>query len=126
SWARMLATATSMCRSSLRTGTTYVTPCMLFTSTDAILFSLLSTVFIEKVSGGSMRTAKIVVCSFYTDDDYYLACATKLRTNLTELGVAHQLEAIDKAPGEDWADICCKKVGFLARVCEQHPDAKVF
>jgi hypothetical protein len=73
-----------------------------------------------------MRAANIVVCSFYTDDDYYRACAEKLRTNLTELGITHELEAIVKAPGEDWADICRKKIGFLARVCEEYPDKKVF
>lgn len=73
-----------------------------------------------------MRSQSIVVCSFYTDDDYYRACANKLRANLTELGIEHELEVIVKAPGEDWADICRMKIGFLARVCQQHPDKKVF
>lgn len=73
-----------------------------------------------------MHTADMVVCSFYTDDAYYEGCAEKLRANLSELGVAHELKAIGKRPDEDWADICRKKVGFLAQMCEQHPDKKVF
>ncbi|WP_217652570.1 polysaccharide pyruvyl transferase family protein [Streptomyces aidingensis] len=42
------------------------------------------------------------------------------------MGVAYELEEIHKAEGEDWADICRKKIGFLARVCEENPDKKVF
>jgi hypothetical protein len=73
-----------------------------------------------------LRSADIVVCSFHTDDDYYRACADTLRANLTELGVAYEIETVPKEPDDDWADICRKKVGFLARVCEQYPETKVF
>jgi hypothetical protein len=73
-----------------------------------------------------MHTGEIVVCSFYTDDDYYRGCAEKLRANLSELGLAHELELVHKGPDEDWADVCRKKIGFLARVCQEHPQAKVF
>ncbi|HKC28231.1 MAG TPA: polysaccharide pyruvyl transferase family protein [Jatrophihabitans sp.] len=73
-----------------------------------------------------MYPGDIVVCSFYTDDDYYRSCAEKLRANLDELGLTHQLELVQKRPDEDWADVCRKKIDFLSRVCQAYPDAKVF
>lgn len=69
---------------------------------------------------------QIIVCSFFTEDEYYVAHAAKLRENLEKLGVHHHIVAMEKKPGEDWADICRKKVGFLANVCSNHPDKKVF
>lgn len=68
----------------------------------------------------------IVICSFYTADDYYRAHGERLAKNLDELGVQYVLREIEKQEGEDWADICRKKVGFLADVCAEHPDKKVF
>ena len=68
----------------------------------------------------------IIICSFYSNDDYYRGWAEKLRANLEELGVEYELLEIEKKPGEDWADITRRKVGFLARVCEEHPTKKVF
>lgn len=68
----------------------------------------------------------IVVCSFYTDDDYYRAHAATLRTTLDRLGVAHELEEIHKPEGADWADMTRRKIGILAEACERHPDKKVF
>ncbi|MEI8231029.1 MAG: hypothetical protein WCG32_00430 [Actinomycetes bacterium] len=68
----------------------------------------------------------IVMCSFYTTDDYYRAHGERLAKNLDELGLEHVIRAIDKQEGEDWADICRKKVGFLAQVCAENPDKKVF
>jgi len=40
--------------------------------------------------------------------------------------VKYVLREIQKQEGEDWADICRKKVGFLADVCAEYPDKKVF
>ena len=68
----------------------------------------------------------IIICSFYSNDDYYRGWADKLRVNLEDLGVEYELLEIEKKPGEDWADITRRKVGFLARVCEEHPTKKVF
>lgn len=68
----------------------------------------------------------VVICSFYTADDYYRAHGERLAKNLDELGVKYVLREIEKQEGEDWADICRKKVGFLADVCAEHPDKKVF
>ena len=70
--------------------------------------------------------SQIIVCSFYTEDEYYSNHARRLEENLKRLGVAYQIELMAKNPGEDWADICRKKVGFLARVCSHNPDKKVF
>jgi Polysaccharide pyruvyl transferase len=76
--------------------------------------------------GMPMNLSDIVVCSFYTADNYYQGCAASLRRNLERIGVAFRLEEVEKAAEEDWADICRKKIGFLARVCEENPDRKVF
>jgi len=73
-----------------------------------------------------MSNSNIVICSFYTADDYYRAHGERLAKNLDELGVQYVLREIEKKEGEDWADICRKKVPFLAEVCEMHPDKKVF
>lgn len=68
----------------------------------------------------------LVVCSFFTDDDYYRAHADRLRATLDRLGLAHEMEEIHKPADADWADMTRRKIGFLAEVCERHPDKKVF
>jgi len=68
----------------------------------------------------------VIVCSFYTADDYYRAHGERLAKNLEALGVEYVLREIEKQEGEDWADICRKKVPFLAEVCAANPDKKVF
>ncbi len=73
-----------------------------------------------------MDLADVVVCSFYTADDYYRDHADRLRKNLSDIGVRGELQEIVKTPGEDWADICRKKISFLGRVCEENPDKRVF
>jgi hypothetical protein len=73
-----------------------------------------------------MNHTDIVVCSFYTADEYYRDHADRLRKNLSDIGVQSELEEIVKAPGEDWADVCRKKIAFLGRICEENPDKKVF
>ena len=70
--------------------------------------------------------SSIVVCSFYTDDEYYRNEAKALKADLDKLGVDYVLEEIAKKPGQDWADMCRQKVPFLQSVCEQFPDKKVF
>jgi Polysaccharide pyruvyl transferase len=73
-----------------------------------------------------MDLSNVVVCSFYTADEYYRGHAASLRKHLEHNGVAYELEEIEKGEDEDWADICRKKIGFLARVCAENPDRKVF
>ncbi len=73
-----------------------------------------------------MTSPKIVVCSFYTADDYYREHGERLRANLERLGVELEVREIEKKPGEDWAAICRKKVPFLAEMCLKYPDHKVF
>ena len=68
----------------------------------------------------------VVVCSFYTDDDYYRSHAAKLRADLDRLGVDYVLEEIVKQDGQSWADLCRQKVPFLNSVCERFPDKKIF
>ena len=67
-----------------------------------------------------------IVCSFYTADDYYRSHGARLKANLESLGIPYELREIAKQPGEDWADICRKKVAFIAEVCVANPDKKVF
>jgi hypothetical protein len=67
-----------------------------------------------------------IVCSFYTSDDYYKSHGARLKANLESLGIPYELREIAKKPGDDWADICRKKVGFIAEVCAANPDKKVF
>ena len=67
-----------------------------------------------------------IVCSFYTGDDYYKSHADRLKANLESLGIPYELREIAKKPGDDWADICRKKVGFIAEVCAANPEKKVF
>jgi hypothetical protein len=73
-----------------------------------------------------MKSPDVIVCSFFTADDYYRAHAKRLESNLEALGISYDLREIEKRPGEDWADICRKKVGFIAEVCEANPSKKVF
>lgn len=67
-----------------------------------------------------------IVCSFFTGDDYYRSHGARLKANLESLGIPYELREIPKQPGDDWADICRKKVGFIAEVCAANPDKKVF
>jgi len=69
---------------------------------------------------------KAIICSFFTADDYYRGHAARLKANLESLGLPYDLREIAKSPGDDWADICRKKVAFIAEVCAANPDKKVF
>ncbi|MFH8252160.1 polysaccharide pyruvyl transferase family protein [Microbacterium sp. B2969] len=74
----------------------------------------------------SSSLGDLVVCSFYTDDDYYRQSANRLRGNLDELGVSHVLREVRKEDGQDWADICRQKVAFLHQVCTENPEKRIF
>lgn len=73
-----------------------------------------------------MATTAPIVCSFHTPDAYYSGHAARLRGNLERLGIEHEIRETVKEPGQDWADICRRKVAFLAEVCEANPDRPVF
>ena len=68
----------------------------------------------------------LLVCSFFTDDDYYRNHGKELEENLLALGIDHELSEILYDPKLDWSDICRKKVPYLNSVCLKHPDKKVF
>ena len=68
----------------------------------------------------------VLVCSFYTDDDFYRGHAKRLQVSLEKLGIEIVLREIVKQPGENWAQLCRKKVGFIAEVCAANPNKKVF
>jgi hypothetical protein len=68
----------------------------------------------------------IVVCSFFTDDDYYRTHGKELEENLIDLGIDHELTKVSIDPRIDWVDICRKKVPYLHSVCAENPDKKVF
>src|SRR5690554_6023352 len=67
-----------------------------------------------------------IVCSFYTEDEYYGAHAKKLRARLDKLGIEHDIRPVTPEPGQDWADICRRKIPFLAHVCAANPGRRVF
>lgn len=68
----------------------------------------------------------ILVCSFHTPDDYYAEAAEQLRGSLSGLGIPHRIAEVQKAPGEEWIELCRKKIPFLHSVCEDHPDKRIF
>jgi hypothetical protein len=67
-----------------------------------------------------------IVCSFHTDDEYYRRHGKELEENLTGLGVRYVIEEVVKEEGQDWADLCRRKVPFLQRICAENPDSMVF
>ena len=73
-----------------------------------------------------MSSRDVIICSFYTPDEYYGNHAKELREQLTSLGIAHELLEVEKKPGEDWADVTRKKIGFIRDICHKHPDKMVF
>lgn len=73
-----------------------------------------------------MSTRDVIICSFYTPDQYYANHARELKAQLDSLGIAHELLEVSKAAGEDWADVTRKKIGFIRSVCHKHPDKMVF
>ena len=68
----------------------------------------------------------IIVCSFFTDDDYYRTHGKELKEYLLDLEIDHELTEVSIDPKLDWVDICRKKVPFLHSVCSQNPHKKVF
>ena len=72
------------------------------------------------------QMSNIIVCSFFTDDDYYRRHGKELEENLTNLGIDHELREIPLDPNLDWVDICRKKVPYLNEICSKHPSKKVF
>ena len=73
-----------------------------------------------------MTKPRIVICSFYTPDEYYGNHAKQLREQLDALGLEHELLEVQKNPGDDWADVTRKKIGFIKNVCDRNPDKMVF
>ena len=46
-------------------------------------------------------TGNVVVCSFYTADDYYRQQGEQLKRNLEALGVEHVVKEVEIPPGKD-------------------------
>ena len=73
-----------------------------------------------------MSTRDVVICSFYTPDEYYAGHARALKTQLEEIGIGYELLEVQKRAGEDWADVTRRKIGFIKDICDKHPDKMVF
>lgn len=73
-----------------------------------------------------MTARDVVVCSFYTPDEYYAGHARELEAQLDKLGIPYELLEVAKRPGEDWADVTRRKIGFIHDVCQKFPDSMVF
>lgn len=68
----------------------------------------------------------LIVCSFFTNDDYYRTHGKELEENLISLGIDHEITEISLDPELDWVDICRKKVPYLHSICAKNPDKKIF
>lgn len=73
-----------------------------------------------------MSNRDVVVCSFYTPDEYYAGHAKELKAQLDSIGVGYELLEVQKRDGEDWADVTRRKIGFIKEICDKHPDKMVF
>ncbi|MCF8529008.1 MAG: polysaccharide pyruvyl transferase family protein [Aquiluna sp.] len=73
-----------------------------------------------------MSNRDVVICSFYTPDEYYGGHARELKAQLDSIGVGYELLEIQKREGEDWADVTRRKIGFIREICQKHPDKMVF
>jgi hypothetical protein len=69
---------------------------------------------------------KVLFCSFHTNDDYYTEAGNTLRRSLDRLNLPHEIAEVEKKPGEEWLEICRKKIPFLHGICEAYPDHKIF
>lgn len=70
--------------------------------------------------------AGILFYSFYTPDDYYKNKAEQLAKQLESLGLEFQIDEITIPEGQDWSDVCRKKIARLYEVIKQNPAKKVF
>lgn len=68
----------------------------------------------------------LLICSFHTTDDYYSQAAARLRQSLDRLSIRHRIAPVEKAPDEEWPEVCRRKVPFLHSVCLANPRSKVF
>ena len=73
-----------------------------------------------------MSNRDVVICSFYTPDEYYGGHAKELKAQLDSIGVGYELLEVQKREGEDWADVTRRKIGFIKDICDKHPDKMVF
>ncbi|MGM1054075.1 MAG: hypothetical protein ACQEXO_17060 [Pseudomonadota bacterium] len=68
----------------------------------------------------------VVVCSFYTADDYYRQQGEELKESLEALGIECVVKEVEIPLGKDWADICRQKIQFLHDVYFSNPGKMVF
>jgi len=68
----------------------------------------------------------IIICSFYTDDDYYRQKKLDLTNTLSDLGINNDIRLLSIPENMNWSDVCRKKISFLSEMCHTHSDKKVF
>lgn len=68
----------------------------------------------------------VIVCSFYTEDEYYRKQGEAIKCNLEGLGVEHIVKGVEIPEGKDWADMCREKIQFLHDVYFSNPGKMVF
>lgn len=78
--------------------------------------------FLDRLrSSGSKETKPpLRVVSFYTTGGYYEEKANDLRAQCDKFGVAHDIVPINIHEGQDWADICRRKVAFYREMLHKH------
>lgn len=67
----------------------------------------------------------VLICSFFTDDDYYRTKKDSLVQCLESLKLNYYIEEMPIPDGMQWSDICRKKINFISRVCDENPNKKI-
>lgn len=60
--------------------------------------------------------------SFFGGDKYYYDAAERLRSDCDALGWACDIREVSRSKGDDWADMCRKKINFYAEMLALHPN----
>jgi hypothetical protein len=58
--------------------------------------------------------------SFYAGDAYYHESAARLQADCMRFGLRHEIVELPLAPGEDWSDVCRRKIAFYGERYARH------
>jgi hypothetical protein len=61
-----------------------------------------------------------IVVSFYSSTGYYRAAADALMTDCDRCGLDHDIVELNAVPGENWIDICRRKIPFYRQMQLKH------
>lgn len=64
--------------------------------------------------------------SFYAGAQYYHESAARLRDDCVRLGLRHEIVELPLALGEDWSDVCRRKIAFYGETYARNPGGIVW